>query len=58
MQIPQDYSLVMMRMAFVHKNAPNAQTFMNFLLGACAIRLANGFTPFPLKRLYWRLMTP
>ncbi|HET8800442.1 MAG TPA: substrate-binding domain-containing protein [Marinobacter sp.] len=34
-QIPQDYALVMMRMAFIHRNAPHpvaAKVFMNFLL--------------------------
>jgi len=47
-QIPQDYALVMMRMAFVHRNAPHAEaakTFMNFLLGAEGQRVLAGDTP-------------
>jgi len=47
-QIPQDYALVMMRMAFVHRDAPNpeaAKTFMNFLLGTEGQRVLAGDTP-------------
>ena len=48
MQIPQDYSPVMMCMEFVHRDAPNleaAKTFMNFLLGAEGQRVLAGDTP-------------
>lgn len=47
-QIPQDYSLVMMRMAFIHRDAPNpeaARTFMNFLLSADGQQILAGETP-------------
>ncbi|HDZ39687.1 MAG TPA: ABC transporter substrate-binding protein [Marinobacter sp.] len=47
-QIPQDYALVMMRMAFVHRDAPNAEAakiFMDFLLGADGQRVLASDTP-------------
>ncbi|MBQ0833133.1 ABC transporter substrate-binding protein [Marinobacter sp.] len=47
-QIPQDYALVMMRMAFVHRDAPNpaaAKVFMDFLLGIEGQRVLAGDTP-------------
>lgn len=47
-QIPSDYALVMMRMAFIHRDAPNvaaARTFMNFLLSEAGQRILAGDTP-------------
>lgn len=47
-QIPQDYSLVMMRMAFIHRDAPHpaaARTFMNFLLSEAGQKTLAGSTP-------------
>ncbi|QEA40778.1 ABC transporter substrate-binding protein [Pistricoccus aurantiacus] len=47
-QIPQDYALVMMRMAFIHRDAPHpdaAETFVNFLLGREGQRVLAGQTP-------------
>ena len=47
-QIPQDYSLVMMRMAFIHRDAPNpdaARAFMNFLLSSEGQQILAGETP-------------
>jgi ABC-type Fe3+ transport system substrate-binding protein len=47
-QIPEDYALVMMRMAFIHRDAPHpnaAKTFMNFLLGPEGQRVLAGDTP-------------
>lgn len=47
-QIPQDYALVMMRMAFVHRNAPHpvaAKVFMNFLLSFAGQKILAGSTP-------------
>ncbi|WP_241697554.1 ABC transporter substrate-binding protein [Vreelandella salicampi] len=47
-QLPQDYSLVIMRMAFVHRDAPNpqaAEAFVNFLLSREGQRVLAGKTP-------------
>lgn len=47
-QVPQDYALVMMRMAFVHRDAPHpaaAKTFVSFLLGVEGQRILAGSTP-------------
>lgn len=47
-QIPQDYALVMMRMAFIHRDAPNAHAarqFLDFLLGKKGQRILAGNTP-------------
>lgn len=47
-QVPQDYSLVMMRMAFIHRDAPHphaAETFLDFLLGREGQRVLAGETP-------------
>ncbi|MAX32033.1 MAG: ABC transporter substrate-binding protein [Halomonadaceae bacterium] len=47
-QVPQDYSLVMMRMAFIHRDAPHpkaAAAFVNFLLGRQGQRVLAGQTP-------------
>lgn len=47
-QIPQDYALVMMRMAFIHRDAPHAaaaRQFMDFLLSADGQRVLAGRTP-------------
>ncbi|MGC3872573.1 ABC transporter substrate-binding protein [Halomonas sp. GXIMD04776] len=47
-QVPQDYALVMMRMAFIHRDASHpgaARSFMNFLLGVDGQRLLAGSTP-------------
>lgn len=47
-QIPQDYALVMMRMAFVHRGAPHpvaAKAFMDFLLSEEGQRTLAGSTP-------------
>lgn len=47
-QVPQDYALVMMRMAFVHRDAPHptaARRFVSFLLGAEGQRILAGSTP-------------
>lgn len=47
-QVPQDYSLVMMRMAFVHRDAPHpvaAEAFVDFLLGREGQRVLAGQTP-------------
>lgn len=47
-QIPQDYALVMMRMAFIHRDAPHAaaaRTFMNFLLSFEGQQILAGSTP-------------
>jgi len=47
-QVPNDYALVMMRMAFVHRDAPNpaaAKTFVNFLLSIDGQRILAGSTP-------------
>ncbi len=47
-QLPQDYSLVMMRMAFVHRAASNpeaAKVFVNFLLSREGQRVLAGQTP-------------
>ncbi|MGM0823419.1 MAG: ABC transporter substrate-binding protein [Pseudomonadota bacterium] len=47
-QLPQDYSLVIMRMAFVHRDAPNpaaAEAFVNFLLSQEGQRVLAGETP-------------
>ncbi|OEY65413.1 ABC transporter substrate-binding protein [Marinobacter sp. X15-166B] len=47
-RIPQDYALVMMRMAFIHRDAPNpaaARRFMNFVLGPEGQRVLAGDTP-------------
>lgn len=47
-QVPQDYALVMMRMAFVHRDAPHpaaAKTFVSFLLGGEGQRILAGSTP-------------
>lgn len=47
-QIPQDYALVMMRMAFIHRDAPHlpaARVFMNFLLSSEGQKVLAGSTP-------------
>lgn len=47
-QIPQDYTLVMMRMAFIHRDAPHpdaARAFMNFLLSEQGQKTLAGNTP-------------
>lgn len=47
-QLPQDYSLVIMRMAFVHRDAPNpaaAEAFVNYLLSREGQRVLAGQTP-------------
>ncbi|MHA3027133.1 ABC transporter substrate-binding protein [Chromohalobacter israelensis] len=47
-QVPQDYSLVMMRMAFIHRDAPHpaaARAFLDFLLGHEGQRVIAGETP-------------
>lgn len=47
-QIPQDYSLVMMRMAFIHRDAPHpaaARAFLDFLLSQEGQRVIAGETP-------------
>ncbi|WP_136067570.1 ABC transporter substrate-binding protein [Modicisalibacter radicis] len=47
-QVPQDYALVMMRMAFVHRDAPHpaaARAFVDFLLGIEGQRILAGSTP-------------
>ncbi|MCK0768828.1 ABC transporter substrate-binding protein [Chromohalobacter canadensis] len=47
-QVPQDYSLVMMRMAFIHRDAPHptaARAFLDFLLGREGQRVIAGETP-------------
>lgn len=47
-QVPQDYSLVMMRMAFIHRDAPHpeaAEAFVDFLLGREGQRVLAGQTP-------------
>ncbi|GHC23690.1 ABC transporter substrate-binding protein [Aidingimonas halophila] len=47
-QVPQDYSLVMMRMAFIHRDAPNpaaARVFLDFLLSGDGQRVIAGETP-------------
>lgn len=47
-QIPQDYTLVMMRMAFIHRDAPNpgaARIFLDFLLSARGQKVLAGSTP-------------
>lgn len=47
-QIPQDYALVMMRMAFIHRDAPHpaaARSFMNFLLSFEGQKILAGRTP-------------
>lgn len=47
-QVPRDYSLVMMRMAFVHRDAPNpraAEIFLDFLLSSDGQRVLAGQTP-------------
>ncbi|KMQ72860.1 ABC transporter substrate-binding protein [Marinobacter subterrani] len=47
-QIPQDYALVMMRMAFIHRDAPHpaaARVFMNFLLSFEGQKILAGSTP-------------
>nr|WP_299242461.1 ABC transporter substrate-binding protein [uncultured Halomonas sp.] len=47
-QVPKDYALVMMRMAFIHRDAPHpgaAKTFLNFLLGSEGQRIIAGRTP-------------
>ncbi|MDW5378142.1 ABC transporter substrate-binding protein [Halomonas sp. HP20-15] len=47
-QVPQDYALVMMRMAFVHRDAPHpaaAKAFVSFLLGVEGQRILAGSTP-------------
>ncbi len=47
-QVPQDYALVMMRMAFVHRDAPHptaAKAFVSFLLGIEGQRILAGSTP-------------
>lgn len=47
-QVPKDYSLVMMRMAFIHRDAPHpaaAETFVDFLLGREGQRVLAGQTP-------------
>lgn len=47
-QVPQDYALVMMRMAFIHRDAPHpraAETFLDFLLSHEGQRVLAGQTP-------------
>lgn len=47
-QIPRDYTLVMMRMAFIHRDAPNpeaARVFLDFLLSARGQKILAGSTP-------------
>ncbi len=47
-QVPRDYSLVLMRMAFVHRDAPHveaAETFVKFLLSQRGQRVLAGQTP-------------
>ena len=47
-QVPQDYALVMMRMAFVHRDAPHpmaAKAFVDFLLSVEGQRILAGSTP-------------
>jgi len=47
-QIPQDYLLVVMRMAFVHRDAPHpaaARKFIDFILSAEGQRILAGNTP-------------
>lgn len=47
-QVPQDYSLVVMRMAFIHKEAPHpkaAERFINFLLSFEGQHILAGETP-------------
>ncbi|MDT8880098.1 ABC transporter substrate-binding protein [Halomonas saccharevitans] len=47
-QVPRDYSLVMMRMAFIHRDAPHpaaAEAFVDFLLGREGQRVLAGQTP-------------
>lgn len=47
-QVPMDYSLVMMRMVFVHRDAEHpeaAETFVNFLLGPEGQHVLAGQTP-------------
>lgn len=47
-QIPQDYALVMMRMAFVHRDAPHpvaARIFVDFLLSIEGQKTLAGSTP-------------
>ncbi|WP_235207478.1 MULTISPECIES: ABC transporter substrate-binding protein [Halomonas] len=47
-QVPQDYALVLMRMAFVHRDAPHpaaAETFVDFLLSHAGQRVLGGETP-------------
>nr|WP_297459502.1 ABC transporter substrate-binding protein [uncultured Halomonas sp.] len=47
-QVPKDYALVMMRMAFIHRDAPHpraARQFLNFLLGEEGQRILAGKTP-------------
>ena len=47
-QVPSDYSLVMMRMAFIHRDAPHpvaAEAFVDFLLGREGQRVLAGQTP-------------
>ncbi len=47
-QIPQDYALVMVRMAFIHRDAPHpaaARVFMNFLLSFEGQKIQAGSTP-------------
>lgn len=47
-QVPQDYALVMTRMAFIHRDAPHpkaAVTFLDFLLSREGQRVLAGQTP-------------
>ncbi len=47
-QVPQDYALVLMRMAFVHRDAPHpeaAETFVDFLLSHAGQRVLSAETP-------------
>ncbi|MFG6178803.1 ABC transporter substrate-binding protein [Halomonas sp. THAF12] len=47
-QVPQDYALVLMRMAFVHRDAPHpaaAEAFVDFLLSHAGQRVLAGETP-------------
>ncbi|MDN3521465.1 ABC transporter substrate-binding protein [Halomonas ramblicola] len=47
-QVPEDYALVMMRMAFIHRDAPHpraAEAFLDFLLGREGQRVLAGQTP-------------
>ncbi|WP_218938131.1 ABC transporter substrate-binding protein [Billgrantia lactosivorans] len=47
-QVPQDYALVMMRMAFIHRDAPHpaaARQFLDFLLSREGQRVIAGETP-------------